>query len=131
MKLKNPVWLTSDRKTAVPAGHADAAFLLAGAGAIVSPDISKQYGLSEFGAKDQGKEKAEPLFPAGVTSSTPDGVNTSQDAPQAKGLVARAGAEMDDYEPKPRVASVTIKPAPKAEDAKPSAVGLAPAKKRG
>lgn len=103
MKLKNAVWLTADRKKAVPAGHEDAAFLLAGPGATVTKDQAKQYGLTENGAEGQKATKgvAEP-FKHGVTPSTPDGVNTAEDAPQAKGIAfqmaeekakARAGSE--------------------------------------
>lgn len=90
MKLKNPVWLNSDRTKAVPAEHEDAAFLLAGRGAEVSDADVKKYSLTELGA--QGQKSTEATVPQQyqhmVTDATPDGVNTAPDSPQAvEGLI--------------------------------------------
>jgi hypothetical protein len=135
MKLKNTVWVNADRSKAVPAGHEDAAFLLAGAGSIVTDEVAKKYGLTEHGAKDQGKEKTAVLFPAGVTKSTPDGVNTAPDSPQAQGLRFATGTETEDEATGKKSAKVESVTVPEKEPAtvtsKPSAIGLAPAKKRG
>ncbi len=91
MRLKNAVWLNADKTKAVPAGHEEAAFLLAGAGATITKETAQNYKLSENGAEGQKATKGvvEP-FAHGVTDATPDGVNTSPDAPQAKGIAFQA-----------------------------------------
>src|SRR5690606_23609022 len=84
MKVKNAVWVTADRKTAVPAGHEDAAFLLVGANGELSDKVAKELHVTENGA--QGQKDAKPSINAShmVTDATPDGINTSPDSPQAK-----------------------------------------------
>jgi hypothetical protein len=115
MRTKNAVYLNADRTKAVPAGHEDAAHLLVGVNGEVSEADAKKYGITENGA--EGQKKTEPLkqFAHMVTDATPDGVNTSPDSPQAKDALAEEGKS-----------SVTI-----TKEEKPSAIGLAPAKKRG
>lgn len=112
MKVANQVFLNADRTQAVPAGHPDAAFLLVGRGGTISDEQAKKYGITEQGAKDQGRDEAgSVIFKAGVTAATPDGVNTSPDSPQANGLTGRMGLEPASEE-KPAPKSTKPQPVP-------------------
>lgn len=122
MKIKNAVYLTADKSRAVPAGHEEASFLLVGPNGSVTAEQAKRYKLTEDGAEGQGKVESNVIepFKHGVTKSTPDGVNMSPDSPQAQGLAVKLEVDEDEDDDEP------VKPV-----AKPSATGLAPAKKRG
>lgn len=73
MKVQNSVWLNADKTKALPAGHAEAAFLLAGKNGEVSKADAEKYGITEAGAPGEegakapkpAKAKKEPKAPKG------------------------------------------------------------------
>jgi hypothetical protein len=89
MQIKNPVYLTKDRNTAVPEGHPDAAFLLVGRNGHLSTERAKQYGVTENGAPGQKIIALKVHHPAGVNENVRDGVNTHPESPAA--IVVKTG----------------------------------------
>lgn len=91
--LKAAIWLTVDRKRAVPAGvkkEAKAedrpAFLLGGKGSQIPDELAKQYGIVDglLPGQEEDGVQAGSMGRAGlVTATTPDGVNTAPGTPAA------------------------------------------------